>query len=210
MSEAETRTLTAEMKRCDAILEKAWRSFTRDKKTGFCSTSKFTPDGTPVTWDNPFEQLARREEEAMREATVEVIDAAQEILDLEKIPQPLAERIHASVFEEFRGFEAEFLQWLFAAGPNVLEVVRRLFAYAKIRNPDLLWKMGFRDIGPLLKETHASAALRCKALFGDIPAGWKKDPESCRRMKAAAMGNHNRQGGKRARLPLNNNHKPKR
>jgi hypothetical protein len=175
-----------EMERMDDILRKAHR---RLHKGAAQSLS-----GEPVDWDDPFEELARREEEALRTAAIDAVAVAQMVFDVVELPAPLVERVHALVFDEFRQYEEGLIEWLFAAGPHPLEVMRRLFAYVKMKRASLLWNMGFREIGPLLQESHGAAQWRCKRLFGKTPAGWKKSDSSVERMRKAQRGNKNRLG----------------
>lgn len=182
-----------EMERLNGIVRAAGDRFHRN--------SARTPSGEAVDWSDPFEELAQREEVAIREATIESLSDAQKLLDLVDLPQPLVDRIRARVLEEFVQYENTLIEWLFAAGPHPLEVVRRLFAYVKMKRASLLWNMGFRSMGKLLKESYESMRLRCEMLFGSTPAGWKKDAAACERMKAAAMGNNCRKGGRKMRPP---------
>lgn len=179
--------IEAEMRRCNGIVRRAHHRFYKGSEASL--------DGQAVTWSNPLDELIAREEEAERDAAY----AAMEFLiaDGASLPLALVEKVNAAARDSFQQYESALMEWLFAAGPHPLEVMRRLFAYAKMRNADLLWKMGFREVGPLLKETHAAAALRCKALFGDTPAGWKKKATACANMRQAQKGNRNRRGGKK-------------
>jgi len=186
--------------RMDAILRR------RAGKHHLNRTDESLGNGERISWGDPFEELAEREEAAIREATVNALDAAQKILALDTVPEALVDRIRELVFEEFCQYEATLMEWLFAAGPHPLEVMRRLFAFVKKRSSRLLWDMGFREIGPLLKETHAAAALRCRVLFGALPSGWDKSDSARENMRTAQMGNHNRRGGiKLKKYPFSNN-----
>lgn len=145
-----------------------------------------------VEWRNPVTELIEAEERAILEATRGALDA----LDVDvKSPEVVA-KIRAVAFQEFLQFESALVAWLFDAGPHPVEVVKRLFAYTKYRRPDLLQNMAFRALGDLLNERGATMAARCKALFGDLPAGWKKTSEACEHMRESALGNQNRLGGK--------------
>lgn len=185
MSDHQEEKARAEMARCNRILRRAGHRF-------FKGGDMAAFEG-PVDWQNPLDELIAREEAAERDAAFEAMELL--ISDGAELPLVLVEKVNEAVRAGFQQYESAFLRWLFAAGPHPLEVIRRLFAYAKMRDADLLWKMGFRDIGPLLKETHAAAALRCKILFGDTPAGWRKRTEAREAMRRAALGNCNRRGG---------------
>ena len=174
------------MKRLDSIVRAAHTRFAKG-----CPTA---PGGEAVDWLNPLDELIAKEEGALADAEKDVLGLAA---DGDCIPEALRALIREAVFDEFRQFQDGFLEWLFAAGPHPLEVMRRLFAYTKMHRASLLLNMGFRQIGPLLDETHAAAAHRCKVLFGDVPAGWKKPGEAVERMREAQLGNGNRRNGKR-------------
>lgn len=145
-----------------------------------------------VEWRNPLTELIEAEESAQMEATRAALDA----LDVDLEASVVVAKIRAAAFQEFLQFESAFVAWLFDAGPHPVEVTKRLFAYTKYRRPDLLQNMAFRALGDLLNERGATMAARCKALFGDLPAGWKKTREACEHMSESALGNQNRLGGK--------------
>lgn len=152
---------------------------------------------TPVDWNNPLDELIAREEEAQRDAAL----AAMEFLLTEGAELPLwfRERVQIMVFEQFQQYENALLEWIFASGPHPLQVLRRLFAYTKMKRASLLWNMGFRSLGALLHESHENMRLLTKSLFGNLPAAWKKGTMACQRMATSAQGNNNRQGGKKMR-----------
>ncbi len=150
-----------------------------------------------VDWRNPLSELIETEERAARDALLDALEAG--------LPAD-AERLREVVFEQFRQFESEFMEWIFAGGVNPLDVVKRLFAYAKYRRPDLLLDMSFRDLGDLLNEEHATMHARCVALFGETPAGWKKTASARENMRISQQGNRNRLGGNK--LPPKKNFPP--
>ncbi len=168
-----SRELKDEMRRMDDLVRHANQKFRKGAATA--------RGGEAVEWRSPLDELIALEEQAAADLAGEVDDEG-------------AQRV---AWELFRNYEDALMEWLFAAGPHPLEVMRRLFAYTKMKRASLLLNMGFRQVGPLLKETHAAAQLRCRALFGDTPAGWKKPAESVERMRRAARGNCNRRGGKK-------------
>ena len=150
-----------------------------------------------VDWNNPLDELIAREEQAQRDAAL----ASMEIVIAEGVELPLwfQEKIKAEVEQQFYQYENALIEWIFAAGPHPLQVIRRLFAYVKMKRATLLWNMGFRALGKLLKESHENMRLLTEALFGDTPAGWKKRDEAKRRMAESAKGNCNRRGGHKMR-----------
>lgn len=180
--------LAENMKRMDEIVSAARHKFSRG--------SRVAGDGEPVDWANPLEELIAREEMAIEDAQVRALEVIGGET-IEKLPEALQRRIREIVFDEFRSYEETLMEWLFAAGPHPLEVIRRLFAYAKMKRASLLWNMGFRQIGPLLKETGAAMQWRCRMLFGDTPAGWSKPAGAVEKMRAAQKKNLNRLGGKK-------------
>jgi hypothetical protein len=186
LTEAEVRRDMAQM---DAIVDSL-------RGKNFHADSPVSRDGGAVDWANPFEELAAREEEALRDASVDAVECTQQLLNLVELPAPLVEKIREVVLDHFRQYEETLLEFLFAAGPHPLEVMRRLFAYVKKKRASLLYNMGFRALGPLLHESHANAALRCKVLFSGLPAGWHKSASARAAMRESAKGNRNRTGGK--------------
>lgn len=160
-----------------------------------------------VEWKNPLSELMEAEERGVASAC----ERAADVFDVES-PENLR-RIRALVFDQFVQFEAAFVAWLFDAGPHPVEVVKRLFAYTKYRRPDLLGDMAFRALGDLLNERGATMQARCKALFGELPAPWKKTKEAREHMSESARGNCNRLGGKKhlppAKKSLPKKHKTK-
>jgi len=182
-----TESVEHELRRMDAIVGAAHRKFTKGATVSL--------GGEGVDWSNPLDELIAREEQAIEEAQIRAL----RVLCVEgvELPPEVMERIRQEVFDEFRQYEDGLMEWIFAAGPHPLDVLRRLFAYTKMKRASLLWNMGFRKIGPLLKETHAAAQLRCRALFGSISTGWSKPAEAVKRMRVAQRGNFNRLGGRK-------------
>ena len=175
-----------ELERVDGIMDGARHHFRGRTVAG---------NGDVIDWANPLDELIAKEDQALQEAEARALRVLG--LDEVELPALVRERIRQEVWDEFRGYEEAFLEWLFAAGPHPLEVMRRLFAYCKMHRASLLWNMGFRQIGPLLKETHAAAQARCRALFGKTKAGWSKPSGAVEKMRAAQRGNCNRLGGKK-------------
>lgn len=203
MTEAQ---ISQRMQEMDAIVRKASARFHKGPAIGFGDGGQ---DGesrprVPVEYGNPLDELCAREDAAERDAAF----AAIEMLLAEGAELPLMfqekvqEAARAAAIDQFRQYEETFMEWLFSAGPHPLEVLRRLFGYVKMKRASLLWNMGFRDVGPLLGETHAAAALRCKLLFGETPAGWKKKLQARLKMQEAALGNCNRRGGKKVKRAM--------
>jgi len=178
-----------EMLRIKAVLAGAHHRFCKS------NSSPVSPAGDAVDWASPLEELMAREEEALVDAEAR----AMKVLGLEgiELPEAVRERIREEVFCQFRQYEETLLEWIFAAGPNPLDVMKRLFCYVKMKRASLIYNMGFRQIGKLLKETGAAAQLRCRALFGTTPAGWSKPATAVARMRDAQQGNVNRLGGRK-------------
>lgn len=153
--------------------------------------------GQAVEHRTPLDEVIEREEHAEAEAAVESMNAAQMVLGLDTLPEPLAAVVRAYAAEAFRQMADEWLDWLFEEGANPLVVMKRLFALVKTKRPKLIWQMSFRDLGALFGETHAAMAMRCKVLFGETKAEWKKPLGARERMRVAQIGNCNRSGGKR-------------
>lgn len=177
--------------RIDRILYGARERFFRGQ-------SKCDRTGDPVDYITPLDEVCAEEERLEHAAAVEALEATQMMLQLEQLPEPLAAMVRSFAFDSYRQCEEMWLDWLFQEGPSPLIVMKRLFAYVKMKRASLIWNMSFRDLGALFSETHAAFAMRCKVLFGDTPAGWKKPADARRNMQAAQMGNSNRRGGKRA------------
>jgi len=148
---------------------------------------------------NPLEELMEREELAEREAAAEALAQAQRLLDLDVLPEPLVAQIREVVFDHFAQYEAALLRWLFAAGPDLLSVVKRLYAYAKHKDASLVWNMGFRDLGDLFGESHGTPHARQASLFTAETAAWQKTRTARAKMAKAQRGNRNRLGGKKAK-----------
>lgn len=171
----------------------------------------FGADG--VTWESPLMQVIEAEErergglaETMEGAGNRLLSAVAARIPAGALMERVAAFVEASAkraaFEAFDAMQAEFIEWLFAAGPSPLDVVKRLYGFAKMRRPDLLADMSFRQLGVLLGERGATLQARCRELFGDAPAGWKKPSSAVEKMRAAQRGNRNRLGGKK------NHHQP--
>lgn len=156
--------------------------------------------GEPVTWRTPLDELIEREEAAI-EAADERSAALLAVLAGE-LPERLREQMRDFVKEEFASMERAWLGWVFADGPHLLDVLRRIYLYAKHKRADLLWNMNFRDLGDLFDKSHAAMHTQSKVLFGAVPAGWKKPAGACRRMSEAQRGNANRRGGKKVQTAL--------
>ncbi len=159
--------------------------------------------GDGVDYLTPLDALMAREEMALGELETEAPEKVRAALSAafggeiraEDLPPALRRIVTDSALDQFRQFEEALMGMLFGRTPNPLDVMRRLFAYVKKKNAALLWNMGFRDIGPLLGETHAAAAARCEALFGKVKAPWQKPAGACVKMREAQRGNANRRGG---------------
>lgn len=167
-------------------------------------------DGEGVEWRNPLTEIIEAEEREENNLAADVADLTDRMnAGLEarlpdgeakdKLLAFIAGEAQELAFRAFESLQAAFLEWVFAAGPNPLDVDKRLFAYAKQKRPDLLSNMSFRDLGALFGETHATMHARCEALFEGIPAGWKKTETACRNMSRAQEGNGNRRIAERKR-----------
>lgn len=55
---------------------------------------------------------------------------------------------------------ADFMGWIFAAGPHPAVVVRRVFCIAKAVRPELIANMDFRDLGIIFNESHEASRKR--------------------------------------------------
>lgn len=154
--------------------------------------------GHPIDYSNPLEELIQREELALVESTIDALEITQQTLGLDILPEPLMEKIREAVFDHFRQLEDAFFQWFFAGGPHPLFATQRLFAAAKHHDASLVWNMSFRDLGDLFDETGSNVHARQDALFGELPAGWRKGRDARDKMRASAMGNACRRGGKKA------------
>lgn len=185
--------LDREMQRMNDVVRSARHRFFKGAATGFNDND----EREGVTWDNPLDELIAREEQAQRDAALASIDFL--IAEGAELPLWFQERVKAMVFEQFQQYENALLEWIFAAGPHPIEVMKRLFAYAKMKRASLLWNMGFRALGKLFKESHENFRLLTRMLFADAPAGWKKGRDARDKMKASAQGNNNRRGGNKMR-----------
>lgn len=161
----------------------------------FRGAAKCDVTGHPVEWRTPLDEVMEREEAELREAHETVVECVADMVGVDRLPDWLEDRILETVFERFQSIEKDWLGWFFEGGPHPIHVLRRLVLYAKVKKPDLIWNASFRDLGDLFNETHAAMHALCKKLFQDVPAPWKKMPESCRRMADAQRGNTNRRGG---------------
>jgi hypothetical protein len=167
----------------------------------FRGVSQVDHDGhrAPVDVRNPLEELIAIEDEAARAAAMESLAVAQRVLDLQVIPEALAEQVREMAFEQFRCYQDALVELLFEEGPHPLAVMKRVFAFVKHYRASLVWNMSFRNLGDLFAETHAAAHARSRAMFGETPAGWRKTREARANMRAAQRGNCNRRGGKKVR-----------
>lgn len=156
--------------------------------------------GEPQTWNNPLDELIAREEAALCEAAVDSLEACQEMLKLDVLPEPLRELIAAASFDAFRQYEETLMGWLFDDSPHPLAVLRKLYLYARKKNARLIWNMSYRDLGELFGVSYETLRIEAKNHFGDLPGGATKTPSARAKMKAAAMGNTCRKGGKKAQV----------
>ena len=140
--------------------------------------------------------LSRVSEAATFENPLDSLCALEESRSMETELAGGSEAARALAFDAYREFHDGWMEWLFAAGPHPADVMKRLYTYAKRKNPGLVWNMSFRAFGELFGETHATAKARDKALFGTLPAGWSKPDGACKAMRAAQKGNGNRAGGR--------------
>lgn len=194
------------LERVDGVLRKVHAR--RNGRAMLCQGGEISLEGDGTDWKHPLQELMEAEERAENEMAAEVADVSARVneglrarlgdsAEVEKVTGFLEGRAQEVAFAVVDGERANFVEWIFAEGPNPLEVVRRIFAYAKQKRPDLLWNMSFRELGDLLGETHATVHARCARLFKGMPAGWKKSPAACRNMSEAQRGNNNRRHGKR-------------
>lgn len=153
--------------------------------------------GHAVETRTPLDELIDREEEAERDAAMDGIEAAQQMLGFDVLPEPLVALVKAAALDHFRQYEATLIEWLFADGPHLIDVARRLFLYVKKKNASLIWNMGYRELGKMFDVEHETLRIQAKLLFGDLPGGAVKTAEARQAMKESAMGNQNRRGGKK-------------
>jgi hypothetical protein len=162
-----------------------------------------------VEWRNPLTALIEAEDRAKRDLDEETAGLGERLLGgLRKRMRPsqmkaeifrfITEQVGRIAFEKFDQFLAEFVEWVMASGMHPLDVLKRWFAFVKYKRADLLLNAGFRDLGELLFERGATTHARCRALFGEAPAGWKKTATAREAMRASAIGNQNRRGGLKA------------
>ena len=57
--------------------------------------------------------------------------------------------------------------------------------------------MGYRELGKMFDVEHETLRMQAKLLFGDLPGGAVKTAEAREAMKASAINNQNRRGGKK-------------
>jgi len=102
---------------------------------------------------------------------------------------------------------AWLFDFLFSDGPHPGRVMLRLYAWVKKYRPELIWDMGFRNLGLLLNESHAAMQWRIEVLLDDyasakglagVKAPWQRTAEACASYSEAQKGNCNRLGGKRS------------
>lgn len=189
MSGMSEREVKGHLERMDGVLREAAASLPR----GFLRANLQADFWTPL------EEVMAREEAAMRAVALDGIDVAQRVMELDGLPEPVVAEVQARAREVFQELESAWLEFFFLRGPNPLDVLRALFAYVKLRRPDLLWNMGVREIGRLFDESHGAVSARVMALFGDVGAGVRKSLEARRKMSEAQKGNKCRLGGKKAR-----------
>jgi len=100
-----------------------------------------------------------------------------------------------------------FMDFIWAEGPNPIRALRRLFVITRCGSPTHLAMMNQTDVAVLLNETRAATSARELALwqplmqnggfFGVKRPGMKGEGAK-KTYAAAAVGNHNRKGGKKA------------
>lgn len=186
----------ARVMRCmDRTLHDVRERYRANAPSGFASAA-YGGDVVDLA-PTPLEALCAAEDQAKAEALADALCMAQRALDLDQMPDALAERIKDLVFEQFASYERQLIDFFFADGPHPLLVIRRLVAYAKTKRASLVWDMGVRQLGRLLGESHGSMALRCKMLFRGIKVGWHKGADAVEEFRAAATGNANRRGGEK-------------
>jgi len=132
---------------------------------------------------------------------------------------------HATPFEELAAFERDaeaesreavlmkleaffwVLDFCFAEGPHPGKVMRRLYALVKKYRPELIWDMGYRDLGSLFGETGAAMEFRIGAILDDyakahgltnVKMPWQRTAEACGNYSTSQKDNANRTGGKRS------------
>lgn len=166
--------------------------------TRFFRGGEVASNGEAVSWENPLDELCAREEEALREASLDAIDATQALIALEVLPDPLVALIREKVFDTFRDYEETFLGWLFDKSPHPLPVLRRLYIYARKKRASLLWNMSYRNLGELFDVSHETLRVETKKHFGYLPGGATKTATARASMRSSAKGNKCRRGGKKA------------
>lgn len=184
----------------------------RDRAGKLSPQTPATWDGDSVDWRNPLTELIEAEEAADLELESAASGIGEKVLGglrgrlpddefKREIFEFVTRQVGEVAFDQFQSFHADFIQWLFADGPHPLRVVKRLFCYVKYKRPDLLLDMGFRTLGDILGDggganSGATLHAQCVALFGEVPGGARKTNGAREKMKASAMGNNNRRGGK--------------
>ena len=189
------KKLSADDRRVDALLRR--RKFER-----FHKGPEVSCKGEAQSWSNPLDEVCEREERALREAAIDALEATQEMLALDVLPEPLVALVQGEVFDTFLQYEETLLGWLFDDSPHPLSVLRRLYIYARKKNARLIWNMSYRDLGELFDVSHETLRVETKKLFGDLPGGATKDASARAKMKASAMGNSCRRGGHKAKRPV--------
>ena len=177
-------------------------------------------DGEAVEWRNPLTEICDAEERIVNDLAGNTADTSSRLKAglADRIPEgELRDRLENFLdgaaqelaADAFSSLIAAFLEWIFSAGPNPLDVVKRLIAFTKLKRPDLLRNASFRDLGDLLNEKHATMHARCDALFEGLPAllkhafnaptFWKKTATACRNMAKAQEGNSTRKTAEKMR-----------
>lgn len=162
----------------EKVLKQAHTRFFRGKAVA--------DSGERIDWENPLDALAEADRDA--EDEIDISFAEDE------------SRAKQIAFDAYRSFHDDFIAWLFEAGPNPVEVTKRLFAYAKAKNAELLWNMNFRDLGELFGETHAAFHARSKNILNGATAPWCKGRDARAEMAKSARGNKNRSGGAKTKI----------
>jgi hypothetical protein len=171
----------------------------------FRGRSRCEHTGHEVDYCTPADLLSEREEAEATAAAMESVEAAQEMLRLDVLPEVLRELIHQAAFDAFRQCEEMWIDWLFEDGPSPLLVLRRLYLLVRKKRSQMIWNMGYRDLGKLFDVSHEALRYQCKALFGDAPGGATKTPAARAKMRQSAFGNANRRGGHKANgAPVSN------
>lgn len=105
--------------------------------------------------------------------------------------------------------EAHFwlLDFLFADGPHPGKVMRRLYAWVKKYRPELVWDMGYRNLGELFGESGAAMEWRVGQMIDNyaeahgmrsVKMPWQRTAEACAAYSEVQQENSNRSGGQRS------------